>query len=98
MPSVEKAETVPVEDGGCAGIEFGGGEDLGWELSRSGWSSCAAVWFLESGEEAGCLGAPKKDVMVAFAFGFFEVELAMSAAFRLRGVAIWAIKTKVRSR
>ena len=74
-----------VEDGGWEGAELGGGEDFEWEL---GWSSSVAGEFLESGEEAGCFGAWKKEVMEAFALGFFAVELAMSAALRFRGVAI----------
>ena len=51
---------------------------------------------LDIGEEAGCFGAPKKEVMVAFALGFFEVDVAMSAAFRLRGVAILTIEEMVK--
>ena len=88
-PSVEKAETVVMDDGGWEGDEFGGGEDFGWELD---WSSSVAGAFLESGEEAGCFGAPKKEVMEALALGFLAVELAMSAALRFRGVAILVYK------
>lgn len=33
-------------------------------------------------------GEEKNEVMVALAFGFFAVEVAMSPALRLRGVAI----------
>ena len=82
---MEKAETVLIDDGGCEGAELGGGDDLAWELDSA--SSFAGV-TLDSGEEAGCFGAPKKEVMVAFALGFFELEVATSAAFRLRGVAM----------
>ena len=78
-----------MEDGGWEGEEFGGGEDFSWEL---GWSSSVAGGFLEIGEEAGCSGGPKKEVMEAFALGFFEAELAMSAALRFKGVAILVSK------
>lgn len=84
-PSEEKAETVVIEDGGCEGAELGGGEDF-----ASGLGSPASIpaSSLGSEEEAGCFGAAKKEVIVALALGFFEVELATSTAFRLRGVDI----------
>ena len=46
-----------------------------------------AVFALLDGEE-------KKEVIVALTFGFFAVEVAMSPALRLRGVAM--VKTSTR--
>lgn len=88
-PRVEKAETVEIEDGGCGGTELGVGEDLGCELKSA---SSFTTSCLEIGDEAGCFGAAKKEVMVAFAFGFFESEPATSAAFRFKDVDILNIE------
>lgn len=44
---------------------------------------------------AGAEGDEKNDVMEALAFGFFAVEVAMSAALRLRGVDILWFENKV---
>ena len=84
-PRVEKAETVEIDDGGCGGTELGVGEDLGCELESA---SSFTASLLEIGEEAGCFGAAKKEVIVAFALGFFESEPAASAAFRFKDVDI----------
>lgn len=70
-----------MDDGGCEGAELGGGEGLELEL---GSASSFASSFLEIGDEAGCFGAAKNEVMVAFALGFFEPEPAKSAALRFK--------------
>lgn len=74
-----------MEDGGCGGTELGVGEDLGCALESA---SSFTASLLDIGEEAGCFGAAKKEVMVAFALGFFESEPATSAAFRFKDVDI----------
>lgn len=56
-----------------------GGDD---EIVEEAFEAAAAAGLL------GAEGEEKKDVMEALAFGFFAVEVAMSAALRLRGVAI----------
>ena len=86
---MEKAETVEIEDGGCGGTELDVGEDLGCALESA---SSFTASPLDIGEEAGCFGAAKKEVMVAFAFGFFESEPAASAAFRFKDVDILNIE------
>ena len=77
-----------MDEGGCGGAELGGGEDLEVEL---GSASSFASSFLEIGEEAGCFGAPKNEVIDAFALGFFEPEPAKSAALRFKDVDILRI-------
>ena len=66
---------------------------LFWELSAaaSGGEESMTEEAAEAVAAAGFPGADgeeKKEVMEAFALGFFAVEAAISAAFRLRGVAI----------
>ena len=78
-----------MDDGGCEGAELGGGEDMELEL---GSTSSFASSFLETGEEAGCFGAAKNEVMVAFALGFLELELAKSAALRFKEFDILRIE------
>ena len=78
-----------MDDGGCDGVELGGGEDLEFEL---GSTSSFASSFLEIGEEAGCFGAAKNEVILAFAFGFFELEPAPSAALRFKELDILRIE------
>ena len=77
-----------MDEGGCGGAELGGGED--WELELGSTSSFASL-FLEMGEDAGCFGAAKNEVIVAFALGFFELEAAKSAALRFKEVDILGI-------
>lgn len=60
-----------------------GGEE---EMVEEAVEAAAAAGFGVEGEE-------KKEVMEALAFGFFAVEVAMSAALRLRGVVILLIES-----
>ena len=80
-PREENVLTVLTVDGGCGSLELGGGDDLASSLESD---------FVDIGDELGGLGAPKKDVKLACALGFLEVEVAMSTALRFNGVAMTA--------
>lgn len=82
-PRVEKALVEVIEEAGWVSLELGGGgEDLGSALFAA-----LSLILVESGEELGGFGPAKKLERVAC---FLEDDVATSAAFRLRGVAMIA--------